>query len=109
LAAQAEQLQASIAYFRTEESATAAAAVRRPAAGRSPVGKAPAKAAASEPGERAGRPAAGGANKLVDQVRAAYAQPQAKTRTTTQTRGGYKLDLSSGGPDAHDAQFERAS
>ncbi|MBK5957462.1 methyl-accepting chemotaxis protein [Rhodoplanes elegans] len=105
LAAQAEQLQSSIAYFRTDESGVASATARRPAAGRSPVGKASAKAVAAEPAVRAARPAAGGANKLVDQVRAAYAQPQAKT----QTRGGYKLDLSSGGPDAHDAQFERAS
>ncbi|RAI31777.1 hypothetical protein CH338_25275, partial [Rhodoplanes elegans] len=62
-------------------------------------------AASEAPARAAARPAAGGANKLVEQVRQAYAQPQAKT----QTRGGFKLDLSAGGPDAHDAQFERAS
>ncbi|MFD2185142.1 hypothetical protein ACFSOX_23590, partial [Rhodoplanes azumiensis] len=104
--AQAEQLQASIAYFRTEESAFAApAAARRPAAGRAPAGKPTAKVSASEAATRPSvRPAAGGANKLVEQVRAAYAQP-----VRTQARGGFKLDLSAGGPDAHDAQFERAS
>ncbi|MFL9823394.1 methyl-accepting chemotaxis protein [Rhodoplanes sp. SY1] len=112
LAAQAEQLQTSIAYFRTDESAAAApAAARRPAAGRTPSGKpAASKATMAEPPARAAsRPVASGANKLVEQVRAAYAQPQARAQTTTQTRGGFKLDLSSGGPDAHDAQFERAS
>ncbi|MDC7788920.1 methyl-accepting chemotaxis protein [Rhodoplanes tepidamans] len=97
LAAQAEQLQASIAYFRTEES-TAAAPARRPAA-------AP---GATKSAERTGRPMApsakSGAGKLVDQVRAAYAQP-----SRAPGRSGVKLDLSSGGPDAHDAQFERAS
>ncbi|MFD2185141.1 hypothetical protein ACFSOX_23580, partial [Rhodoplanes azumiensis] len=103
LAAQAEQLQASIAYFRTDESAAVApaTAVRRPAAGRSPVGKAPAKAAASEP---TGRPVAGGANKLVDQLRAAYAAP-----ARAAGKPGFRLDMTSGGPDAHDVQFERAS
>jgi methyl-accepting chemotaxis protein len=107
LAAQAEQLQASIAYFRTDDSAGAAPA-RRPA--RAPAraaGPASAKPAAAAVAERSARPAAkpatGGANKLVEQVRAAYGQGKAPARA------GYKLDLSSGGPDAHDAQFERAS
>ncbi|NVO12448.1 MAG: methyl-accepting chemotaxis protein [Rhodoplanes sp.] len=105
LAAQAEQLQSSIAYFRTEDGATAVVAARRPAPTRA-GSQASAKSAAAM-AERSARPVAkpatGGANKLVEQVRAAYGQGKAPART------GYKLDLSSGGPDAHDAQFERAS
>ncbi|RAI39925.1 methyl-accepting chemotaxis protein [Rhodoplanes roseus] len=99
LAAQAEQLQASIAYFRTDESAAAVPA-KRPA----PARVVASKAAPSPAPRPAVKPASNGANKLVDQVRAAYAQPGRAAG-----RGGYKLDLSSGGPDAHDAQFERAS
>jgi methyl-accepting chemotaxis protein len=107
LAAQAEQLQTSIAYFRTDDSAGAASARRpaqAPARAAAPASAKPAAAAVAERSARpAAKPATGGANKLVEQVRAAYGQGKAPAR------GGYKLDLSSGGPDAHDAQFERAS
>jgi methyl-accepting chemotaxis protein len=105
LAAQAETLQASIAYFRTEENG--ATASRRPApASRAPAART-AKPAAARPAPAA-KPAAKsaphGAAKLIGQVQAAYGNGK-----TGAAKSGFKLDLESGGPDHHDAQFERAS
>jgi methyl-accepting chemotaxis protein len=80
LAAQAEELQASIAYFRTNTGGTAS---RRP----------PARPAAKRPVASAARkPVAAG------QARQSVAAQQARV-------GGFALDLTSGGPDADDADF----
>jgi len=79
LAAQAEELQASIAYFRTS---AGGAATRRPTA-RSAV-KRPAASAARKP--------------AVSTPRQTVAAQQARA-------GGFALDLTSGGPDADDADF----
>jgi methyl-accepting chemotaxis protein len=80
LAAQAEELQTSIAYFRTN---TAGTASRRP----------PARPAAMRPVASAARkPVAAG------QARQSVAAQQARV-------GGFALDLTSGGPDADDADF----
>ncbi len=104
LAAQAEQLQASIAFFRIDGQATADAAVppapakasRAPTAGtKLPSVSSPSLApkAAHVPAAAAKRPAA-----------AAAKRPAAAAKT----RGnGVALDLSTGGADDHDAEFER--
>jgi methyl-accepting chemotaxis protein len=82
LAAQAEELQASIAYFRTDSHGGQRAPVRKAAPAKRPastgsIRKAPAKST--------GRPVA------AQQARAA----------------GFALDLTSGGPDADDADFKQ--
>jgi methyl-accepting chemotaxis protein len=107
LAAQAETLQASIAYFRTEEGRSAASH-RQAAASPAPVAKAT-KAVATRPAARSAakavaKPAPVGAAKLIGQVQAAYSNGKAGA-----VKAGFKLDMASGGPDHHDAQFERAS
>ncbi|RAI39927.1 methyl-accepting chemotaxis protein [Rhodoplanes roseus] len=102
LAAQAEQLQSSIAFFRTDDSVAGMAPTRRAAPARAAASARPAPAAAERPRASA-KAATGGANKLVEQVRAAYGQGKAPARA------GFRLDLAAGGPDNHDAQFERAS
>jgi methyl-accepting chemotaxis protein len=106
LAAQAEQLQSSIAYFRIEQrggrehghTAPATSVVVTQAA--KPAAPRPAPAAKFA---QAAKPAAQGAKKLMAQVEKAYAtgKPNGK--------GGIKLDLTTGGHDQHDAQFERAA
>jgi methyl-accepting chemotaxis protein len=79
LAAQAEELQTSIAYFRTN---TSGGAQRRPAA--RPAAKRPAPQVARKPAAATAR----------------------QTVATQQARaGGFALDLTSGGPDADDADF----
>jgi methyl-accepting chemotaxis protein len=82
LAAQAEELQASIAYFRVTEGGAArkVAPMARPAA---PAIRKPAAAAVK-------KPAKAKANSIADQ----------KARVN-----GFALDLTSGGPDADDADF----
>jgi methyl-accepting chemotaxis protein len=97
LAAQAETLQSSIAYFRIEENASAAQRRQAPAAK-------PARPAAKTAATTAARPAPTGAAKLIGQVQAAYGNGKAGA-----AKSGFKLDMASGGPDHHDAQFERAS
>ena len=52
----------------------------------------------------AAKPAPIGAAKLIGQVQAAYGDGK-----TGAAKSGFKLDMASGGPDHHDAQFERAS
>jgi methyl-accepting chemotaxis protein len=80
LAAQAEELQASIAYFRTN---AGGGAPRRPSA-RSATAKRPVTSTARKPAVSAPR----------------------QTVAAQQTRaGGFALDLTSGGPDADDADF----
>ena len=85
LAAQAEELQASIAYFRVTDSAVRpkvapmAAPVRRPA---TPAARKPGAPAAKKPVTKP--------NSIADQ----------KARVN-----GFALDLSTGGPDADDADF----
>jgi methyl-accepting chemotaxis protein len=81
LAAQAEELQASIAYFRTSNSATP---VRRPAA--RPAAKRPAATTTVRKPVTSSAP------------RQTVAAQQARA-------GGFALDLTSGGPDADDADF----
>jgi methyl-accepting chemotaxis protein len=100
LAAQAETLQSSIAYFRTEENGSAAPRRQAPAAKAArPAAARPAPAA-----KTATKPAPIGAAKLIGQVQAAYGNGKAGA-----AKPGFKLDMASGGPDHHDAQFERAS
>jgi len=78
LAAQAEELQASIAYFRTNASGGA----RRPA------------------------PRSAAAKRLVSAARKPAAAAPRHTVAAQQARaGGFALDLTSGGPDADDADF----
>ncbi|MEH3106616.1 MAG: methyl-accepting chemotaxis protein [Sphingomonas fennica] len=89
LAGQAEGLQGSIAFFRIDDGEATpqrAAPRRKPAT----AGK-PAKAAAGRPVRAAAKPRAGS---LADQ--------QARLN-------GFALDLSTGGPDAEDAEFGRAA
>ncbi|HUI95539.1 MAG TPA: methyl-accepting chemotaxis protein [Xanthobacteraceae bacterium] len=98
LAAQAEQLQSSIAYFRTDDHATARRERAEPAR--------PAKVAVTKPVvQKAAVRSKATAPKL----------EQAKTNGTGapgHANGkvadrGFAFDLVSGGPDAHDAEFER--
>jgi methyl-accepting chemotaxis protein len=99
LAAQAETLQSSIAYFRTEENVSGAPRRQAPAAkAAKPAAARPAPAART-----ATKPAPIGAAKLIGQVQAAYGNKAGAAKS------GFKLDMASGGPDHHDAQFERAS
>jgi methyl-accepting chemotaxis protein len=95
LAAQAEQLQASISYFRVDDVEAAAVPVKaaRPAGkpGKSVAGK----LGFSSVGEaKPARPAPAAARKPV----AVAASGKGR---------GVTIDLGSGGPDAHDADFER--
>ncbi len=98
LAAQAETLQSSIAYFRTEESDSAAP--RRASSKRAAATKTVKPAAMRT--EPASKPARQGAAKLIGQLEAAYGTKSGAGKS------GFKLDLAAGGPDHHDAQFERA-
>jgi len=102
LAAQAETLQSSIAYFRTGDNNTT------PSRRAAPTAKAAKPAAARvAPAKPAAKPASGaaphGAAKLIGQVQAAYGGAR------TARNDGFKLDMTAGGADQHDAQFERAS
>jgi methyl-accepting chemotaxis protein len=81
LAAQAEELQTSIAYFRTS---TNGSAPRRPAARPAVAAKRPAAPAARKP---------------------AAAAPRQTVAAQQARAGGFALDLTSGGPDADDADF----
>jgi methyl-accepting chemotaxis protein len=81
LAAQAEELQTSIAYFRTSANGIAS---RRPASRSAAAAKRPVTSAARKPAASASR----------------------QTVAAQQARaGGFALDLTSGGPDADDADF----
>ncbi|WP_395018118.1 methyl-accepting chemotaxis protein [Dongia sp.] len=99
LAAQAEQLQSSIAYFRTNDQATQ---TRAPARSRPTVAHiAPAKPAA------AAKPAAKGNGHANANDSTAPAKAPVKAKARANGRGGFSLDMTSGGADARDAEFER--
>ncbi|TXH33941.1 MAG: HAMP domain-containing protein [Rhodospirillaceae bacterium] len=84
LAAQAEQLQSSIAYFRTDDQPEAGArTISRPAP----------------------RPASQSARRPASQATPAAKQPARKTGTAAGR--GFALDLTTGGPDGRDSEFER--
>jgi methyl-accepting chemotaxis protein len=99
LAAQAEQLQSSIAYFRTNDQPTQtrgtapvrAAAPARPNVVHMAPKPAPAKAAKGN----------GHAND------SAPVKAPAKAKVRASSRGGFALDMTSGGADSRDAEFER--
>ena len=105
LAAQAEQLQASIAYFRTDEQRGAAgAAVRAHAVARpahAPEAVKPARPTRAKP-----VPVRIAAAKPIGSIRV---RGPAKANGAAKGNGvdGFALDLTSGGPDARDAEFER--
>jgi len=99
LAAQAEQLQSSIAYFRTNDQATqtrAPAPVRAAAPARPNVVSMTPKPAASKASKANGHANVNDA-----------AKTPAKVRARANGRGGFALDMTSGGADARDAEFER--
>jgi methyl-accepting chemotaxis protein len=114
LAAQAEQLQASIAYFRIDEGTGAekrqtalAAKVAKPSTERPAVkpvsaAKSVSKPAAASRSAVAVKAAPQGAAKLIAKVQSAYDTDK------SDRKAGVTLDLTSGGHDHHDAQFERA-
>ncbi|HVI88277.1 MAG TPA: methyl-accepting chemotaxis protein [Dongiaceae bacterium] len=100
LAAQAEQLQSSIAYFRTD----AHDSDRRPA----PPSRPAARSGSGHNG--AARPAAK-ANGYQAPVAAKAAPAKlgvAAKSLNGRGRGGFSLDMATGGPDSRDAEFERA-
>jgi methyl-accepting chemotaxis protein len=100
LAAQAEQLQSSIAYFRTNDQATqtrASAPVRAAAPARPAVAAAPAKPAPVK---------AAKVNGHANGHDSAPAKAPAKAKARANGRG-FALDLTSGGADSRDAEFER--
>jgi methyl-accepting chemotaxis protein len=100
LAAQAEQLQSSIAYFRTNDQANQSRPAARPAGRPAVVHLASAKAAAAKPAAKANGHA--NANET-----AAQAKAPVKAKARANGRGGYALDMTSGGADSRDAEFER--
>jgi methyl-accepting chemotaxis protein len=100
LAAQAEQLQTSIAYFRIEQGAAAAAA----AAGggvRAPARRAAARAAAAK------RPVAVKIGNGLANGHGGNGHAAARNGHDKKPGNGFALDLSQGGADAGDAEFER--
>jgi methyl-accepting chemotaxis protein len=103
LAAQAETLQSSIAYFRTSENGTTAPVRRQAPAVRPATRAAASSKSAKSTAKASAAPAPHGAARLIGQVQAAYGGAKAARND------GFKLDLTSGGADQHDAQFERAS
>jgi methyl-accepting chemotaxis protein len=101
LAAQAEQLQSSIAYFRTNDQAvpSRAPAPARPAVKATVAHIAPKPAAAAKPAAKA--------NGHANANESAPAKAPAKAKARANGRGGFALDLTSGGADSRDAEFER--
>ena len=95
LAAQAEQLQSSIAYFRTNDQVQARGAAPVRSASRPVVAHiASAKSAGSKAAKANGHDPA-----------PVKAPVKMKARATA--RGGFALDLTAGGADSRDAEFER--
>jgi methyl-accepting chemotaxis protein len=99
LAAQAEQLQSSIAYFRTNDQPTRSAAPAR-----TPGRPAITHIASAKPA--AAKPAAKG-NGHANANETAPAKTLAKAKVRASSRGGFALDMTSGGADRRDAEFER--
>lgn len=114
LAAQAEQLQSSIAYFRVDQTGVPAsiAATSRPASAAKPVG-----ASVSKPTAKAFKPtikssAANSNHEAPVKIAAAggghpLGNGQSKSNGQAKGANGFALDLTSGGPDDHDSDFER--
>jgi methyl-accepting chemotaxis protein len=101
LAAQAEQLQSSIAYFRTNDQATqtrAAAPVRAAAPARPNVVHMSPKAAPAKVSK---------ANGHANANDTSHVKAPTKAKARANGRGGFALDLTSGGADSRDAEFER--
>jgi len=98
LAAQAEQLQSSIAYFRTDAHETD----RRPSTPSRPAARpgGPARPAVKGNGYHA--PAAVAAKPMPAKIGVAAKSHNGRSRA------GFTLDLTTGGPDSRDAEFERA-
>ena len=101
LAAQAEQLQASIAYFRIADGVAGQRAVVPAMSHAVPK---MAKPAIERPSTA--KPALQGAKDLLARVENVYGP--ASSQATSGAKGGVTLDLTAGGHDHHDAQFERA-
>ncbi|GAB2175411.1 methyl-accepting chemotaxis protein [Dongia sp. agr-C8] len=97
LAAQAEQLQSSIAYFRTNDQATQ---IRAPTPARA-VAPARPNVVAMTPKPAKAAKANGHAND------SAPVKVPVKAKARANGRGGFSLDMTSGGADARDAEFER--
>lgn len=108
LAAQAEQLQSSIAYFRVDEhsgmaravGARAASAYAPPAAAK-PVAPVKAKPAALQPQGKGNLRSGNGSQK------GRGPNGNGRPNGAESDGNGFALDLTSGGHDAHDAEFER--
>jgi methyl-accepting chemotaxis protein len=103
LAAQAEQLQSSIAYFRIDD--RAGGARNRPAPSRSPAAsRGTATKRSSLSGNMSGAKPIKGNGAMAGNGR----KPIAASNGHANAKGnGYALDLSNGGTDAHDADFEQ--
>jgi len=97
LAAQAEQLQSSIAYFRTNDQATQT---------RAPVRTPSRPTVAHISPKPATKPTAKG-NGHANANDAAQVKTPVKAKARANSRGGFALDLTSGGADSRDAEFER--
>jgi methyl-accepting chemotaxis protein len=99
LAAQAEQLQSSISYFRTnEQREVTPRAAARPAS------------RVAQPIQAMTRPAGKSGNGYHAPVaaKASSARVSNPAKLNGHGRGGFALDLNTGGPDSRDAEFERA-
>jgi len=104
LAAQAEQLQSSIAYFRTD----AHEGERRPVTPSRPASRPNVSHGAVSHGSL--RPAAkGNGHHAPAAAKAAPAKVAVAAKSLNgRSRTGFALDLTTGGPDSRDAEFERA-
>ena len=101
LAAQAEQLQSSIAYFRTNDQATQ---VRSSASARAAAPARP-NVVAMTPKPAPARASKGNGHANAND--SGHAKTPAKAKARANGRGGFSLDMTSGGADARDAEFER--
>jgi methyl-accepting chemotaxis protein len=102
LAAQSEQLQSSIAFFRTGDEPEERAATARTAAARgvsAREGEPVVRQSPSAARQGVGMPAAAGRGARAQVARSAIALPR--------KANGFALDLTSGGGDARDAEYER--
>ena len=106
LAAQAEQLQSSIAYFRVEQTRTGTGDAR-PAAPVQ-VGRVQTARPARKPAQAMTKTAANGNGSSAAKASAGddHGNGQSKSHKP-QKEGGFSLDLTTGGPDDQDADFER--
>ena len=109
LAAQAEQLQASIAYFRVEQhSGGVAPRAVAAASGSRSSGVQVARFGGSAANTNAPAQSAAGAPKGDGVSKSTYASARPKAKPQKAGGGsGFSLDLTNGGPDAQDAEFER--